>query len=441
MLKDKTTIVYELQQKFRETFPTINLNVSKSPENAFIQAFAYMWTSLVRYMDYAVSQMFPQKAVGILLDMWVGITVGSRLSASKATGSIWASGLSGSSIPASSLLDSDVGVEYQVISGGTLADYTYEVTAVEVLSSRRLKLTLDANVIFPNQSTVTLSDVTYGDSVVYSLLNDNFLVSIDSISNNIIYINTMFPLNNIPNIGFTVTSSGVVLSVVSVTAGQEANISEGEILTFQDVIEGVVGESTVYKGSIIGGVDTENDEEVRLRVLSWLRKPIVYLNEAHIESLCFLNKDITRVFIKRATPSTGKATVYCIKDFSPVKTLTPADEAGILYSIAGVLDISHEISDYIITSPTVQEVDITISGLSSASPSLKASIEANLEAVLLDRATMGGIVDVDTLKTAVGNSVDADTLLSPKIYEITAPSGDVTVGATSVPVLGTITYV
>lgn len=433
MFKEKETIIFELKQKFKQYFPKIDLNVTQSPENAFIQTFAYLWTSLVRYIDYAMSQVFPQNAVGSILDLWVTMTVGTRNVGTTATGSIWCSGNVGGQITSGLELANAQGGSYITTSGATIANFVYTVTNVEQLDSKRLRLTLNNNVVFPSLTTVAITGATP------SSYNNTYTASTGSLPANKIDINVGL-ITTVPTAPFTVTATGATVNVSSEDEGSDFNLSEGESLTFSTTIADVESTCVVQKGGVIGGTDSETDEEVRLRVLQWLRQPITYLNEGHIRQLCLKTKGISRVFIRRATPVAGRAEIYCVKDSVNPKTLTSGDIAEIQSRILEVLDISHTITDYTIGSPTITPVNIVIAGLSSASPSLRASITSNLDGLMNDRETMGGSLDIDLIRNAIGAGVDSDTLTSPASYELTSPSSNLTFGATEIPTLGTVTF-
>ena len=439
MFKNKETLLFELKKEATKYFPSMKFDIVNSFENSILQTFAYLYEVTVRSIEFIVRKMFPQNAVGFVLDLWIQMTYGARSAAKTATGNVWFSGDENATVPVGSDLVGPNGHVYRTLGSYTIEKESYDALSASKVSANRIEITLDSNVLFPS-----LTQVVIKDSGIVALDDEEFTATVDPLNPAIITIQTGFNVEDedVPSDPFTIDSYGVKGRVVSSDSGFDKNVSQGEALVLQQTIEGVDQEAYVHSGSIIGGADAETDEEARVRVIRWLQTPITYLNEANIIDIVSQVKSVTRTFIQRATPEAGKAKIFCIKDYSDVKTLTLAEIATITQSISQVLDITHTADDYIIGSPTLQTVNFQISGLTSPSDSLKESIRANMNAVFYDVDYLSGAVDLDLFVSAVANSVDGETLLSPRSFALTLAGGSsLTIGADSVGVLGTITYV
>jgi uncharacterized phage protein gp47/JayE len=439
MFKDKNTLLFELKQEFAFWFPTVNLESANGFEISILQTFAYLYDTIVRSIEFIVQKIFPQNASGFILDLWIQMTYGARIQARTASGSIWISGEEGASLPINTSLTSASGENYRTLTTGTVESTDYTSGSATKISNNRLRFTTSVGVSFPS-----LSEVTVTGTGVPALDGNSFIATVDSNITTSVTIQTGFDIQDsmVPSGSFTITSLGGVVNVVSTATGYDQNASQGEEMSISLPAGSLVdANAVVYNGSIIGGSTSETDEEARLHVIRWLQSPVTYLNEAHLIEIVSLVPSVTRVFIQRATPAAGQARIFCIKDRSVQKELTAGEIQTILNKIEEELDITHVISDFDVLSPDIQLVNLTVSGITSYTESLKNSIRSNINAVFLDVDYLSGAIDIDLLRAAVANSVDGETLESPKSFELTVNSGSsLTIATDKIGAVGTITF-
>jgi len=360
--------------------------------------------------------MFPQNAPSAILDLWGGATVKERLPSSPAIGSVWVTGEDGTEIPTGTEFTSDEGFEYVVTVGGIVDTTEFIVSTVNVGDGNTLRLTLGGVINFPTLSTIAVEDASNG------IFNSTYTASVIDV--NTISIPIGFSLSGaiLPTTGFKVVATGIDVDVVSKKETSEANLDYGKSLFLSGDITDADSDAVVYYGGIGGGTALESNTDYRQRILAWLQQPVTILNAGQISAICREVVGVSRIFLNRATPKVGKCQIFAVKDSSVSQVLTAGDITYIQNKIFNLLDITREASDYFVGSPYLQPIDVTISGLSPDSPSMRESIVANLDSEINDRQVLGGTFDVDLLRRASLLGIDSDTGESVQNLNVTSPS-------------------
>jgi uncharacterized phage protein gp47/JayE len=249
------------------------------------------------------------------------------------------------------------------------------------------------------------------------------------------------------NIGFEtieqifVSATGLPtpVRVRALDPGVIGNVPRGSTLGFAAAPPGVNANVTVV--SMDGGVDEENDDELRFRVLQRIRQPPQggawhdYINWA------LAVPGVTRVWVSPLEMGMGTVTVRVMMD------RLRADQEGFptqadLDAVTAYLDIKRPVAvkDFWVVSPIRQPVDIIVRNLQPDNPTVRAAIGRALSAMIMEKAAPGQTIyaawkthaimnAAGVMSFDLGNCDKDDYMMSPGhlavlgsiIYEQTVP--------------------
>ncbi len=248
---------------------------------------------------------------------------------------------------------------------------------------------------------------------------------------------------------FTLAAGATVSIPVQATEqGASSTASPGLIAALETTLLGV----TVTNALAVIGLDAEQDVPLRLRSLEKLsslspngpRGAYEYFaktaKRANGETI-----GVTRVKVSTSSPvSTVTVTVATATGTITGTTSNPATDLGAIQKalIANAVPLT---ATLILQSATPVTISVTYEvwiydSASLTSSELQALIAARLTSFMSTQPIGGNVIApatgkvfVDAIRTAIGAT-------RPEIFhvEVTVPAADVTIGATSVPVLGTI---
>lgn len=227
------------------------------------------------------------------------------------------------------------------------------------------------------------------------------------------------------------------LYIKAAEAGELGNTDSGATLT---VVTPVAGYSNILVSTdgLIGGTEDESDDSFRQRILFHKQNPPHGGTPAEYIEWAQTKAGVTRVFVKRATPQPGSVTIYFMMD--GVGTGIPT--AGDIDNMKDILNtLAPADADVRVFGPTLQVVDVTVSGLLPNTPVLKDAIVEELKAQFLRRAEPASAIASFTFHKAW---ITEAVAMAPrwKSSSVTIPAGDVIIATPGViPVLGTVTFV
>lgn len=248
----------------------------------------------------------------------------------------------------------------------------------------------------------------------------------------------------------TATADGagaISFTVRAEVAGASANLDAGASLTLADPGSYLTlsPEFVVASGGVAGGTDREDIEDYRARILDKKRRPPQGGALSDYEQWAMEVPGVAAAWAARTTNSPGTVTVWVVVDGRENGIPTEDDIEVVQAYIDDLRRIGSQIS---VVAPVPQPVDITISGLTPNTASVRAAVADKLAALFAPDADGAsprgrmrpGMPDTDfTLsKSWIGEAVSQ--AVGERRHVLTAPAADVTIEAGKYPVLGTITY-
>lgn len=125
-------------------------------------------------------------------------------------------------------------------------------------------------------------------------------------------------------------------------------------------------------------------------------------------------------------------------DTDPIPTASEVDT--VRDKINEILPANTSINDNIVLAPTAVAVDYIFTELTPDTSTMRTAVDANI-AQFHDEETLVGVdVDEDAYRAAIKNTVDPDTGDIVLSFELSTPSGDITVNSGQIATKGVITF-
>jgi len=202
------------------------------------------------------------------------------------------------------------------------------------------------------------------------------------------------PVGSDSGVGFETTDQitiGTVPTVAPVRAldpGIIGNFEQGAILHLSQTIPGVDNAVTVV--DIAGGVDTENDDDLRARVLRRIRQPPMGGAAYDYEAWALAVPGVTRAWCYPLEMGIGTVTTRFMMDE------LRADNEGFplaedVQAVSDYINIKRPVAvkDYWVVAPIKQPISCVIADLVPDTADVRAEIEASLRAMLHIAAAPG----------------------------------------------------
>ncbi|ORJ23966.1 baseplate J/gp47 family protein (plasmid) [Rouxiella badensis] len=255
----------------------------------------------------------------------------------------------------------------------------------------------------------------------------------------------------------TGNGSGSITAVLPDTAtdstggGENGNADAGIQLTFDVALSGINSTITTTT-AITGGADIEDEEVFRSRMLSAFQNKPQGGSDSDYEEWALAVSGVTRAWVARRLMGAGTVGLYIMLDteddtnasgfpkgtdgFSSYeKQYATGFATGDQLRVADALYSQQPSTAMLyVCSPIQTSVDFTISGLSSATDTLKTSISTAINTVFYNNGAPGGTIDLsDILEAIAGISGTSGFIMITPTTNIIMETG-------CLPVLGTITY-
>lgn len=255
-----------------------------------------------------------------------------------------------------------------------------------------------------------------------------------------------------PNGALVVVSADVAISGTSATvqiaakeAGAAGNIAAGVKITWTKALVGVDATATIDAPGLEGGDDLEDIEAYRDRILEVMREPPQGGNETDYVHWAKEVAGVTRAWLAPKEQGTGTVTLRFMMD------KVRADQSGIPQgtdastALAGSGDqqavLDHIMArrpvtaDVFVCAPIADSVNVTISGLSTDTPAVRAAIEANLRDAIKRDGEPGGTTRLSRLDEAISIAT------GESYHMLVSPAANIVHATGHIPVLGSVTYV
>ena len=246
---------------------------------------------------------------------------------------------------------------------------------------------------FTTKSDVTISELTINGTAtvtngIAQITASNQITNTTALVNGITKDITIIDGNTIQfEAGIIITGDAVQIilytalaSVIADKEGIEGNRVLNDVLRLKTTLEDVNTEAGVVE--IIGGIDDEDVEDYRQRVIYFKANPQAPFSAPNIEAkIKDENNTIRFVWVKGGEFVEGEVNAVCLnKDYG----LTTNESTNALASMVSIKSAPTAENALSTSVPTVQGFDIVIENLLPASDGLKEQIEKNLRYYFLE---------------------------------------------------------
>lgn len=239
----------------------------------------------------------------------------------------------------------------------------------------------------------------------------------------------------------SIASGTADLSLTAVVAGADGNADAATVLSFVSPIAGVDSTATVDSNALTGGLDEEDDDDLRDRILARKRQPPHGGADFDYETWALEVSGVTRAWAFSEYNGHGTVGLAFVRD-NDTDTIIPNSEQR------------QDVHDYIethtspLTGTTVGmpvgahlhmiplelysldfQIDITPNNTT-----IQASVESNLEDLILQEGGPGETISLPEITAAISRASGHIN------HRIDSPSADIAIPTNRVPVLGTVTF-
>ena len=191
------------------------------------------------------------------------------------------------------------------------------------------------------------------------------------------------------------------------TAGAIGNREPGAILSLSTALSGITAQATAVL--IDGGADAESDEDLRRRVLLRIRRPPMGGDQDDYVQWALAVPGVTRAWCAPNEMGPGTVTVRVLCDqLRSNNAGLPTDDD--LAAVRDYLDTVRPVclKDRFVEAPIPQGIVLAIRNLSYDTPSTRLTIEAALQAMLLERAAPGETIYACWVSKAISDALGED---------------------------------
>ena len=220
--------------------------------------------------------------------------------------------------------------------------------------------------------------------------------------------------------------------VRAVDPGAAGNREPGDLLTFSPPIPNVIDQAAVVV--MRGGVDTEQDDDLRVRVLERIRKPPMGGDADDYVLWTLSIPGVTRAWSYPNEMGMGTVTVRFMMDDLRANFQgfpLPEDVEAVRAYLDTVRPVA--VKDFFVVAPMPQELSLSIRSLVVDDETVRASIEQSIKDMLYDRASPGQTIYRSWIEMAIAQVPNVDH------YNLDFEDTPMQT-AGHMPVLGTIVY-
>jgi uncharacterized phage protein gp47/JayE len=221
-------------------------------------------------------------------------------------------------------------------------------------------------------------------------------------------------------------------NIRAVDAGAFGNLPDGSGLSINPPVDGV--SNTAFAFNLVGGTDTETDDELRARILQRIQNPPMGGAQADYVTWALAVPGVTRAWAN-VEQGIGTMTVRFMMDDLRADNggfPLPADIAA----VAAYIDQKRPVTvkDCFVAAPIKQFINITINNLNPNTTEAQAEIQAQLEAMLFMMAKPGQTIYSAWVSAAI---MQAPSVIS---FDLVTNTDFVMTDIGYMATLGTITY-
>ena len=230
----------------------------------------------------------------------------------------------------------------------------------------------------------------------------------------------------------TIAAGTAAPDVDAVVAGAAGNAAAGVLVTAVSPIAGLVSQATVAT-ALAGGADIESIASVRARLLVRIQSPP---RGGTVEDYQFwalsAHPDVTRAWARPLAGGLGTVTVYFMTDDATANGIpNAATVTAVEDYIEGLRPVT---ADVTVAAPAAVALAISINNVVPMTQAVQDAVEAELADLIRREAEPGGTLLVSHIREAISTSAGETD------HELTSPLMNVTVQATQITTLGTVTF-
>lgn len=378
-----------------------------------------------------INEIFPDTAEGEYLNRWGSYIGMTRSSATQSSGYCTVEGTVGSVIAVDTELQSSDGNTYKTKAETIVTDVTISIITLEK-SGETAIATTNSNHFLADGIDVTISGATETE------YNGTFTIDVTS-EKTFTYDITGTPTS--PATG-TILCNHITSSfeIESELYGEDKNLDSGTSLTFSSSVSGINANAYVQFLGVIGGTDSESDDDYRKRVTDRWQHPVAHFNESTVKNLAKEISGVTRVWVEDITPELGMCTILFVRDNDSVIIPTSSEVADVKEKILTIKPINMSDNDVIVKAPNPKSVDFVFTALDSNTGTMRESINNSLQEFFTENTNVGETLSRYSYTSAIYNTIDETTGELVHSFNLSSPAGDIVTTFQELPVLGDITY-
>lgn len=228
----------------------------------------------------------------------------------------------------------------------------------------------------------------------------------------------------------TIAGGTAVAAVTAEATGETAHVEPGQALTFLSPIAGISAIATVTGDGIVGGVDEEDDESLRARLLARLRDPIRGGAASDYAAWATEVPEVTRAWVYPNWAGLGTVRLLFVLDDRA--DIIP--NAGDIAAVAALIEARRPVTAQVtVAAPVAEPLAFTIA-LIPDNASVRAAVEAELRDLIARAAEPGGTVLISHIREAISIAAGETD------HVLTAPMANVTAAAGAIVTFGGITW-
>ena len=223
------------------------------------------------------------------------------------------------------------------------------------------------------------------------------------------------------------------VDIEAVVAGAAGNAAAGVSVSLVSPIAGVVSQATVAT-ALTGGADIEGTDSVRRRLLRRIRNPPRGgTSDDYVFWARSASADVTRAWSRPLAGGLGTVTVYFMTDDATANGIPTA--AGVTIVDDYIADRTPVTADVTVAAPTPAALAFTINNRDpDDAGGARMPSQAELADLIRRESEPGGTLLVSHIREAIS------TAAGETDHDLTSPVADVTVQATQITTLGTVTF-
>ena len=222
------------------------------------------------------------------------------------------------------------------------------------------------------------------------------------------------------------------VDIEAVVAGAAGNAAAGVSVSLVSPIAGAVSQATVAT-ALTGGADIEATDSVRRRLLQRIQNPPRGgTSEDYVFWSRSASADVTRAWSRALAGGLGTITVYFMTDDATANGIPTAAIVTIVDDY--IADRSPVTADVTVAAPTPAALAFSINNLTPMTQAVQDAVEAELADLIRRESEPGGTLLVSHIRESIS------TAAGETDHDLTSPTADVTVQATQITTLGTVTF-